>query len=108
MNAVVGVITDHQGVVIIHADPGWVVEFSKLSAFTTTLFAQYLNQAEGLTRIKDLDRMGWASTGDMQVTMQVHAQSSCITTDSEVEEVLLAIATPHRDSLVVVISHTQH
>ncbi len=92
MNAVV--VADHQGVVIIHAHPGWTIEFSKSRAFTITLFAQLLNQAEGLTRIKDLDRMGWCTTRDMQVTMQVHAQSSCFTTDLEVEEVLLAI-TPH-------------
>ncbi len=53
-------ITDHQGVVIIHAHPGWVIELSKLIARTTiTLFAQLLNQAEGLTRIKDLDHIRW-------------------------------------------------
>jgi hypothetical protein len=108
LNATVGVITDHQGVVIIHAYPGWIFEFSKSSAYTAILFAQCLNQAEGLTRIKDLDRMGWVTASDMQVTMQVNTQSSCITTDLEAGEVLLPIRTPHRDSIVVVISHTQH
>jgi hypothetical protein len=43
----------------------------------------------------------------MQVTMQVHTQSSCLTTDLEVEEVLLAITTPHRDAIVVMISHSK-
>ncbi len=43
----------------------------------------------------------------MQVTIQVHTQPSCMTTDLEVEEVKLAITTPHRDSIVV-FSHTQH
>ncbi len=97
MNAVVVEITDHQGVVIIHAQSGWILKFSKSSAFTTTitLFAQLLNQAEGLTRITDLDHMGWVSARDMQVTVQVHTQSSCKATDLEVEEVLVAITTPH-------------
>ncbi len=110
LNAAVARIADHQGVVIIHAHPGWVVEFSKSSTFTTiTLFAQLLNQAEGLTRIKDSDHMEWVTTSDMQVTMQVHAQSSYpSTTDLEVEEVLLATTTPHRNSIVVLIGHAQH
>ncbi len=107
MNAVVASITHHQGVVIIHAHPSWTTELSTLNAFTTfALFAQCLNQAEGLTRIKDLDYMGWWTTRDMQVTMQIHTQPSCSTTDLEVEEVLMAITTPHRDALVFVISCT--
>ncbi len=72
------------------------------------MFAQCLNHAEGLTRIKDLDLIGWITTSDMQVTMQVHTHPSCITTDLEVEEELLAINTPHWDSPVEIISHTQH
>ena len=108
LNALIVGITNHQSVVIVHTHPCWKIEFPKSSVFTTILLAQLLYQMEGLTRIKDLHHMVYILTRDMQITMQVHTQSSCTSTDLEIEEVLLAITTPHRDSSVAIVRHTQH
>ncbi len=106
MDAMIVGITDHQGVVIIHAHAGGIRELSKSSTNPTTLFAQLLNQTKGVTRVVDADHMQWVTTRDMQVSMQVHAHAFGMSTKSKIGEVLTTIATPHRHSTVAVLSHT--